>query len=134
MSVPPIDPPAAEGGAPAPDRRTELRAAAESFEALLLASLLERIREAQLQEGFFGKSPGASTYEAMFQQHLADSLASGSPLGIADELERRWAARLDGPTAAEQTLREVRETLQKVAAEERYDNLELKLRPGMPMK
>ena len=108
--------------------------AAESFEALLLASLIQRMRDAQLKSGFFGEGTGTSTYEAMFQQHLADRLASGSPLGIADELERRWSVREDDESGAIETLQKVRKLQQQIAAEEGYDNFELKLLPAVPMK
>ena len=91
------------------DPRTELRRAAEAFEGLLLQTMLRRMREAQLENGFFGTTAGSSVYEAMFDQHLSDALASESPLGVARELESRWNRRLSGLDEARALMRSVEE-------------------------
>lgn len=85
--------------------RARLREAAEAFEAILVRSLLEAMRRAQLDEGFFGDGPGASTYEAMFEEELAGLIARHSPLGIADALEARWTGSERGAGAALEALR-----------------------------
>ena len=107
-----MNPVAPVGGGPIPEGRNsdraQLRQAAEAFEAILLQSLLRRMREAQLKEGFFGESAGSSVYEAMFEKHLAEAVSEGSPLGIADILEKRWAGSLQGRE-------EARELMQKAA-------------------
>ena len=89
----------------ASDEDSRLRGAAEAFEALLVQTLLRRMREAQLENGFFGDGPGSSIYESMFEQHLSESLSRDSPFGIAKMLEQQW--RADGVDAdgIEQTLR-----------------------------
>lgn len=73
------------------DRREDLRRAAEEFEALFLQTLVHRMAESQLTDGFFGSATGSSVYEGMFEQFVADELASRSPLGIARMLEARWS-------------------------------------------
>ncbi|MCP3979344.1 MAG: hypothetical protein GY716_08450 [bacterium] len=91
----PITTPAAgvdPSSAPAPEaeRRGRLREAAEAFESILLQYVFRKMREAQLEEGFFGKSSGASIQESMFETRLTQRLAQGSPLGLAASLERQW--------------------------------------------
>jgi murein DD-endopeptidase MepM/ murein hydrolase activator NlpD len=72
------------------ERREELRQAAQAFEALFLQTLVQRMRESQLEEGFFGTGTGGAVYDGMFEQFLADELAEQGPLGIAHLLEERW--------------------------------------------
>ena len=83
-----------------PAARRELREAAEAFESLLISMMIRSMRKAQLSSGFFGESTGASTYEAILDRHLAPALAEGSPLGIAERLEQKWAGRLGKPAEA----------------------------------
>jgi len=93
--------PAAIGATARADRPGDLRKAAEAFEALFLQTLVERMRQSQLTDGFFGSEAGSSVYEGMFEQFLADELASRSPLGIARLLEERWSAEPEGETSPE---------------------------------
>ncbi len=87
---------------PAPTAEARrLREAAEAFEALVVETLLRTMREAQLEEGLFGRGPGASIYEGMFDAHVAGSLARGSPFGVARALEESWAPHLDRVRAAD---------------------------------
>jgi murein DD-endopeptidase MepM/ murein hydrolase activator NlpD len=95
-SAPAAPPPRTDGEAP-----ERFRKAAEAFEAMLVQSLLRSMREAQLEEGFFGQGTGASTYEAMFESHLAESIATGSPLGIARALETQWGDRVEDEANAQ---------------------------------
>ncbi len=96
--------------------RARLKQASEAFEALLVQSLLKSMTEAQLEEGFFGEGPGASTYQAVFQEQLAERLAEGSPFGIARMIEEQWAGRVDAAQSAEAALRKAAE----VRAREAY--------------
>lgn len=68
-----------------------LREAAQAFEALFMQTLLRQMREAQLEEGFFGQGAGASGYEAIFEDLMARQSAGSSPLGIASLLESQWS-------------------------------------------
>ena len=74
-----------------------LRQAAEAFEALLLQMMLQKMRQAQLQEGLFGDGAGSQIYEGLFDLHVSQHLAVGSPLGIAEDLEDQWGG--DGGTS-----------------------------------
>lgn len=94
MSAGPVEAAGLARAAPAVDAR-RLREAAEAFEALLIESLLRTMREAQLEDGLFGRGPGASIYESMFDAHVAGRLARGSPFGVARALEQSWAPRLE---------------------------------------
>jgi len=84
----------------------QLREAAEAFESILIQHLFRRMREAQLEEGFFGEGTGASTYEGIFEERLAIQVAEGSPFGIADMLEAQW---LDRGAQREEGLARLRE-------------------------
>ena len=88
--------------------QARVRKAARAFESLLVQSLIKTMRRAQLEDGFFGEGTGSSTYEAMFDRYLADSLAERSPLGIAGMLEAQWLER-PSPGAAEEAIRAVQE-------------------------
>jgi murein DD-endopeptidase MepM/ murein hydrolase activator NlpD len=88
------------------ERREELRRAAQAFEALFLETLVQRMRESQLEEGFFGSATGGSVYDGMFEQFLADELAARSPLGIAGLVEGRWLER--GEVGSDEAVRFVR--------------------------
>ena len=65
---------------------------------------MKSMREAQLEDGFFGQGAGASTYESMFESTLSEDIATGSPLGIATSLETQWGDRVDGAEAVEAKL------------------------------
>lgn len=98
----------AAGPAPAaPHDRERFQKAAEAFEAMLVQSLVKSMREAQLEDGFFGQGTGASTYEQMFESKLSEDIAAGSPLGIARALEQQWGDRVDGAAQAEKKLADV---------------------------
>jgi murein DD-endopeptidase MepM/ murein hydrolase activator NlpD len=84
--------------------RPGLREAAAAFESLFVESLLARMREAQLESGFFGEGPGAEVYDGMFMRSLAEHVAAGSPLGIARMLEQQWSLQGDGADGAADAL------------------------------
>ena len=97
--IPPID-----GGAlvaPAPSEREGIEKAAGEFESLLLRHLIQTLRETSLEGGFFGKGPGASTLESMFESYLADALSEGAPLGLADSFGRLESNPKDAADAYE---------------------------------
>ncbi len=79
--------PGADNGS---SERLALRQAARAFESLFLQTLISRMREAQLEEGFFGGGTGSAIYDGLFEQHLGESVAERSPLGIAKLLEEQW--------------------------------------------
>jgi len=94
---------------PAPESvpdRERFHQAAEAFEAMLVQSLVKSMREAQLEDGFFGQGTGASTYEAMFESKISEDIAAGSPLGIARSLETQWGDRVESAASAETKLQD----------------------------
>jgi flagellar protein FlgJ len=92
--------------------RRELHAAAATFEGFFTRMLLKSMREAQLSDGLFGTGSGADVYEGMFDEHLSQAVASGSPLGIAKMLEDQWNRDPDAARA----LRSYKAALESVAA------------------
>jgi len=106
--------PAAGAPAAAERRQSEIREAAEAFEALFLQTLIKKMRESQIETGLFGKGAGAAGYESMFDQMLGERLAAGSPLGIADALEERWAGIPGKRAQALEALRQAADSAAKV--------------------
>lgn len=85
--------------------RDQIREAARQFESLFMEQLIRQMRDAQLDEGFFGKGSGSSIYEGMFTDYMADHLSADSPLGIARLLEERWSGRAEGAEESSLALR-----------------------------
>ncbi|HEU4402765.1 MAG TPA: rod-binding protein [Candidatus Polarisedimenticolia bacterium] len=83
--------PARPAGDPRAAEREKLRAAAEAFESLFVRQMLKTMREAQLEDGFFGGGSEASSYEAMFEEHMSEALSVRSPFGIGRMLEQGLA-------------------------------------------
>lgn len=84
--------PAAERAAQARPEKSELRAAAEAFEAILIRRLLASAKAGS----FAGDSPfagnGVEQFETMRNESFADLAASRGAFGIADAIERQLAA------------------------------------------
>ena len=90
-----------------PADNARLKEAAGAFESLFLEMMLKQMREAQLEEGFFGGGTGSDTYQAMFDRNMADSMALNSPLGIGDRLYDSWIAAGYGGDKANEVLRQL---------------------------
>ncbi|NCF48686.1 MAG: rod-binding protein [Bacteroidetes bacterium] len=73
---------------PAPAPNSELRDAAEQFEAIFLNQFLKQARSAKLAEDLFG-SNAKSTYEEMLDREYSNSMAGQVNLGIAEALIRQ---------------------------------------------
>lgn len=85
--------------APEPDRgagSTEIRAAAEQFEALLLSQLLATMRRT-VPEGMFGGGFDSQLWTSMLDEALSAQMARGGGIGLADVLSRQ----LDSTPSAE---------------------------------
>lgn len=94
---------AAQATAPISRRDSDrLLEAARAFESMLVQMMLREMRDAQLENGFFGGGTGAGIYEGLFERFLSDRLAEDSPFGITRELLRRWR---DDSGAADEALR-----------------------------
>ena len=113
MKIPVVGP-GSLGVDPQAKKNPEIREAAEAFEALFLQTLLKKMREAQLEDGLFGKTAGSSIYEGMFDQMVGERMAEGSPLGIADALEARWSENPEKHDTGRDALRRLRESAAQV--------------------
>lgn len=65
--------------------------AADAFEAVFLRQMLASMRAATFGESLF-ESSATEQYRTMLDSTLADSMASGSRLGIAEALTARLGA------------------------------------------
>ena len=75
--------------------RTELRKAAQAFEAIFLRQMLASARASALTDddsAFTG--PGLTQFTAMRDEHFADLAAKGGALGLADQIEAQLSAIL----------------------------------------
>ena len=76
----------------APDPDSELREAAEQFEAIFLNEFLKQARKAKLAEDLFASS-AKETYEGMLDREMSSQLSSQVNLGIADALVRQLGGK-----------------------------------------
>ena len=75
------------------NRPTDLRAAAEQFEALFIHQLLKQARSAKLADDILG-SEATDTYTEMLDQERAKQLSAQMNLGIADALVSQFNNRV----------------------------------------
>ena len=75
-----------------PDPDSELRDAAEQFEAIFLNQWIRQARNTKLAEDILGSS-SIDKYQEMLDQEYASSLASGVNLGIAEALIRQFEGK-----------------------------------------
>ena len=73
------------------NRPTDLRAAAEQFEALFIQQLLKQARSAKLADDILGSEAG-DTYTEMLDQERAKLLSAQMGLGIAEALIYQFGA------------------------------------------
>lgn len=80
-----------------------LKAAAQQFESVFLNMMLKSMREATPQDGLFD-SEQTKMFTGMLDQQLAQSMASGRGVGLADimvqQLSRNMAAPAASPSAS----------------------------------
>ncbi len=69
----------------------EIRRAADGFESLFAAQLLEPIEKSASH--LFGSGPEGRTIGGLFREQLATAVASARPLGIANMIENELLAR-----------------------------------------
>lgn len=72
---------------------SSLRKAAEGFEAVMLRQLLATMRKAHLADELFGSS-ATDNFREMADAKFADIMAGSHQFGIADMVERQFAALL----------------------------------------
>ena len=78
-----------------------LREAARQFEALFYGQLIRAMRATVPENGFWGQDGGAKIYRQLHDQALADRMAAGGGLGIADLIVRQFAGSDAGGPPAE---------------------------------
>ena len=71
------------------NRPTDLRAAAEQFEALFIHQLLKQARSAKLADDILGSEAG-DTYTEKLDQERAKELSAQMNLGIAEALVKQF--------------------------------------------
>ena len=71
----------------------ELQEVAEKFEALFVEELLKSSRDSSLASGLFD-SEHSDTYKSMLHREYAVSVATNTPLGIAEALTDQFSNRL----------------------------------------
>ena len=71
------------------DRDTALEQVADQFEALFVQEMLKSMRDAGFGDPIFGESGGGGMYRDLFDQQIANDIASGPGIGLADLLVRQ---------------------------------------------
>lgn len=71
----------------------ELKEVAEKFEALFVEELLKSSRNSSLESGLFD-SEHSDTYKSMLHREYSVSVATNTPLGIAEALTDQFSNRL----------------------------------------
>lgn len=85
---------AAVKGLSGESQKTELKKAAQEFEALFIAQLLKVMRETIEESGLLEKGFGKSIYTELFDQEVSLSLARRGVLGISDMLYQSLSGRM----------------------------------------
>ena len=88
-----ISPKMAASLAQVDNRPTDLRAAAEQFEARFIQQLLKQARSAKLADDILGSEAG-DTYTEMLDQERAKQLSAQINLGIAEALVLQFSPRV----------------------------------------
>ena len=70
--------------------------AAKEFEKLMSTMLVKEMRSS-LKDGFFPSGPGNDTYNAWFDEKIAESLSRTNALGLAGQLKASMGAPSTAP-------------------------------------
>jgi Rod binding domain-containing protein len=70
--------------------------AAKEFEKLMATMLVKEMRSS-LKDGFFPAGPGNDTYNAWFDEKIAESLSRANGLGLAGQLKASMGAQAAVP-------------------------------------
>lgn len=88
MTIAPLSP----VGQTTPATRSDLRAAAQAFEAIFVRRLLAAARAGSLAEQTPFSGPGLEQFTAMRDEHLAEITSKNGGFGLADQIERQLSA------------------------------------------
>ena len=99
-----------------------MRKAAQQFEALFIQTMMKTMREATAsnEDGDLMGSSSVKTYEALFDQEIAQQMSKRGGIGLAETLVKSWE-RNHQPVPA------------SAALEQRALNKGLKHGPGLPL-
>lgn len=90
MINPAVTTPATQAADPAATRReTQMRQAAEAFEAVFLRQVIGSMRQAKIGEDLFGSS-ASDQFRDMADARLADDMAERGSFGIAELLLQQF--------------------------------------------
>lgn len=81
-----------QSASPATPPPSELREAAEAFEAIFLRQLLASARAADFGGEALIGGPGLEQFEAMRDEHFAEIASTRGVFGLADAIERQLSA------------------------------------------
>ena len=87
------------------NRPTDLRAAAEQFEALFIHQLLKQARSAKLADDILGSEAG-DTYIEMLDQERAKQLSAQMNLGIAEALVLQFSGQMQNFSSSSRDAKE----------------------------
>ncbi|MDY0110486.1 MAG: transglycosylase SLT domain-containing protein [Candidatus Krumholzibacteria bacterium] len=89
-----------EAGAAEGNDLEGLRSAAGQFEALFYGQLIRAMRATVPDNSFWGQDGGAKIYQQLHDQALADRMAAGGGLGIADLIVRQFQGAVASETGS----------------------------------
>ncbi|MDT0574699.1 rod-binding protein [Croceicoccus sp. F390] len=87
--------PLASQVAPAEMEQTQLRKAAQAFEAIFVRQMLASARAGRHDDGGLFGGPGLEQFEAMRDEHVADLASQTGAFGLAQAIEAQLAARTE---------------------------------------
>lgn len=94
--------PAASAAHETDRQRAQIRKAAAGLEEALLRQALQAMSKAQLENGgFFGSGAAEGSYQTTFEMLLCESLAQGTPLGLAEKMTEQLTRDRNAAKAAE---------------------------------
>ncbi len=76
--------------------KTDVREAAEEFEAVFLNNMLQSMFTGLQEGGTWGKGHGADAWQSLLIDEYARSIAAGRGIGLADSVERELLALQEG--------------------------------------
>jgi len=91
MTIPALSPGGTAGNA---TERTQLKAAAQQFEAIFVRQMLADARKARFGDDQLFSSQGMDTFRQMQDERFADIASQTGAFGIAEQLEAQLAGRL----------------------------------------
>jgi flagellar protein FlgJ len=71
----------------------QLEQAAQAFEAIFLRNMISAMRKSSIGDDLMSNS-GGDQFRDMMDDHIADDMAKGSGLGIAELLIEQWKDRI----------------------------------------